>query len=193
MNCRACRDPYVLCHVSEPHHCPLFALLLVTDLSYCLLGATCNTKALEPSEVLQGSLPPRSCLRPWKHLPIYHSTLSAGQLCWVILASSFLPTSSEPMRMATPKIQSWWGMPVEPRALALGAPAEATAHARSLITVWCRTQRVLPSLVGSTMQANASKQTSNLVQLKTKSRKSKHVSFQARCSHTKVDQRMSEV
>ena len=38
---------------SEPHHCLLFALLLVVDLPHCLSGATCKTKALEPSELLQ--------------------------------------------------------------------------------------------------------------------------------------------
>lgn len=37
---------------SEPHRCPLFALLLGAILPYCLWGATCKLKALEPSELL---------------------------------------------------------------------------------------------------------------------------------------------
>lgn len=37
---------------SEPCYCPLFTLLLVADLSHCLSGTTCKTKALEPSELL---------------------------------------------------------------------------------------------------------------------------------------------
>lgn len=103
------------------------------------------------------SLPPRSCSHPWKHLPICHSALSAGQLCWVILASSFLPTTSEPMHKAIAKIQSQWGLPVQPWALSLGAPVEATAHIWSPITAQCQTQGALSSHVGSTMQANGSR------------------------------------
>lgn len=147
---------------SEPHYCPLFALL-EADLPYDLSGGR--------------SLPPGSCSPPWDCLPIYHSTLSAGQLCWEILASSFLPTTSEPKHKDTYKAQS---LP----ALALGSTGRGDSpcpvpHNRTMLDT--------ASVVLSCEQHHASKclKTSNLVQLKTKSRNIKHVSFQAPSAATR--------
>lgn len=134
---------------SEPHCCLLSALLLVDDLplrSYLL------TKSQEPSELFGQFL----ALTSLGASPRVPGTLSAWPLCWEIVASGFSPTDSELMLGYPPNPVCdgllWRGH--------LGSPGGGDSPC--LVPQSCTDSTHSP--VASTRQANASRQSSKLVQ-----------------------------
>lgn len=146
MNCQAWKDLST---------CAMFSVLLLVYHS---------ASQEQPADKIPGALWTVSGTS-LEHPPECHSTLSARPLCWEIVANSFLPANSEPMYSQNPVCDASLGRGH------LGSTGRGDSPC--LVPQNCSV-RLHPLPCGQ-HQAGKCLKSSELVQLKTRSRKNKHV------------------